>query len=536
MSFDLARLRYADVAYGFMLAGALLPLCALPTWQFQLAASIGVVLVVTVLTGRAAGASISGLLVAITLFLLRADPSGLPLSYRLLGLATAVICAAPMLVWRRREGTFPILGAFCILQGVYIYVGALIAQPTPAYQAIYTLPIRELGITTTLLYVTVLVAAGLATRRLRPVLPVVRRWTSRVPAGSEPASAMFTRLVIVFLAGIGAARVLPASVASHLGAIPQLVASGRIVAVALAAVLWLRGSLTPLQRAAVVVGVLLDVATGINGAFALYSSASAAIAVFVVLLVRRPRLAVAVLLAVVPILLVLNAAKTEARADPTRPGGRLADIGLFLSDSVKAAIAPQPGQLSASAERFDYPSELLGYIAYHVPRDDPYWNKESYTLLPLLLVPRAIAPFKPAISLGNDFGRTYGLLAPNDFVTSANTPLQVEAWANFGIEGLVIIAALLGGLLGLADGLFDASTLDGAALGTLLAVQLASGIESGISAWALAVPMVVILLPVVHWAIGSRPEPVPSGRRAVPLTAPDRVDRLLGSSRPTQMR
>jgi hypothetical protein len=502
MSVTIARRRLGRATYGWLLAPILLSMAALPDWRLQFVLSLVAVVAVTLLIGRSMAASVSGVLAAVTLVLLRVDPSGLPLEYRLIGLASALVCALPILTWRRREGTFPVLGTFCAIEGFYIYVGTQIGQPTLPYQTLYTLPIRELGTTTTFLYVTVLVAAGLGTRGFRTVFPAARRWTSRIHAIRLP-STTFTRLIILFVVGIAAEHLLPASVALRLGSIPTIVGSGRIVAVALAIVLWLQGSLTPLQRVVTVLGVLVDFVAGTNSGLLLYSGATAAFGGMIVLLVRRPRMTTWMMLAVVPLLLVLNIAKSEARADPVKPGGAFGAPRLLLSDALKAVTQPQPGELTASADRFGYSGfEVLGYVAYHVPRDYPYWNKESYTQLPLLLVPRVIVPFKPPTSLGNEFGREYGLLASDDFVTSQNTPLQVEAWANFGVEGLVLLAALFGGLLGLADGLFDSRTLDGMALGTLLAFYAATGIESGISGWAIAIPTVLVLIPVTHWALG----------------------------------
>jgi hypothetical protein len=501
MSATFAQPRVERMAYGCLLAGMLLVLALLPDWRVELGLSVFGAVALTLFIRCSVATSVAGIFAAVTVVLLRTDPSNLPLEYRLVALASVLVCAIPILTWRHREDTFPILGTFCVVQGIYIYVGALIAQPSIPFQAAYTLPIRELGITTTFLYVAVLVAAGMGARRLRPIFPAVRRWTSRVRNPSSPSTA-FTRSTLLFVVGIAVVRLLPAGVASHLGAIPQVVGSGRVVGIGIAVVLWLRGSLTPIQRMVVVLGVLVDAFSGTNGSFALYSAAGAAIAGMIVLLVRRPPLAAWVLLLLIPLVLVVNIGKSEARAVLVKPGGSLGASRLLLSDAFNAVIHPHAGELTVSAERFDYPIETLGYVAYHVPRDYPYWNKESYTFLPLLLVPRAVAPFKPPTSLGNEFGREYGLLAPNDFVTSENTPLQVEAWTNFGFEGLIVIALILGALLGIADGLFDSRTLDGIALGTLLAFQAVTGIESGISGWAIAIPMVLIFIPVTRWALG----------------------------------
>lgn len=495
-----ATRRAPRAAYGWLLLGGLLPLAAVPDWRLEAGLSVLVIAAVSLLTGRTLAASISGVLAAVTIVLLRTDPADLPLGYRLVGLASAGICTVPILTWRRQRRTFPVLGVFGVIQGVYIYVGDLVARPGPGFQQTYSVPIRELGITTTLLYVVVLVGAGLLVRRRCGIVAAAQRLTSRSRICRSPGPT-FVRASVLFVVGLAAVRLLPASVSASLGAIPSIIGDARIAAAALGVALWVRRQLTPLQKVALLAGIAVDVLAGTNGQFALYDAATAAIAAMIALAVLRLRLAAWLLVPLVPLLIVFNVAKTEARAEPTRPASVLSASRRLTTLAVHAVTRPTPEELTTSADRFDY-SELLGYVAAHVPSDYPYWNKECYTDLPLLLVPRVVAPFKPKISLYNQFGREYGLIAPNDFGTAVDTPLQVEAFANFGIEGLVIIGAVLGSLLGLADGLFDASTLDGLVLGTLLSFQVVTGIESGITGWGLAIPIVLIFIPLTHWILG----------------------------------
>ena len=443
----------------------------------------------------------SGLLAAVTVVLLKTNPSGLPLGYRLIGLLAALICATPLLLRRRHDTGFPLLGVFCAIQGIYLYIAALISSPSLPFQTTYTIRIRELGLLGSLAYVSLVVAVGLLARRIRPVLPSIRRWTSSM---TEPSSQTFTRSVLLFIIGLATIRFLPARISSGLGSIPAIIALLRIVAFSIMLLLWLRGNLTPTKKAVVILALLMDFVSGTSTQFELYSAAGVAISGMILLLVFRPRLAAWLLLPMIPILLVLNVAKTEARANPIQPSGPFGAVHALLSDSLDTALHPAPGALTTSAWRFGYNSDLLGYIEQNVPSEYPYWNKQTYIDMPLILIPRVLAPFKPKVSLGNEFGREYGLLGANDFLTSENTPLQVEAFANFGPEGLVGIAIIVGLLLGLGEGLFDRRRVDGVVIGTVVAYQLSAGIESGASNWALVVWIVILLVPVVRWAIGGR--------------------------------
>src|SRR5664280_772736 len=127
----------SDIAYVFFVAGAVLSLAALPNWQIELALSILGVLVIGQATGRSLPASVSGVFAAVTVVLLKTNPSGLPLGYRLVGLLAALVCLTPLLLRKRHDTGFPLLGTFCVIQGLYIYIGALIAAPSLPYQATY---------------------------------------------------------------------------------------------------------------------------------------------------------------------------------------------------------------------------------------------------------------------------------------------------------------------------------------------------------------------------------------------------------------
>jgi hypothetical protein len=490
------------VAYIFLVAGTVLSLAALPNWKIELGLSILGVLFIGRALGQSVFSSVGGVFAAVTVVLLKTNPSEIPLGYRLVGLLAALVCLSPLLLRKRHDTGFPLLGTFCVIQGLYIYIGALIAAPSLPYQATYTVRIRELGLVGSLAYVSVIVAIGLMARRIRPVVPSIRRWTSRT---TEMSSKTFSRSVLLFIVGLSALHLNSYGISSQLGALPSIISLARIVAIVLMLLLWLRGSLTPTKKAVVILAIFVDVVSGASSEFALYTSAGVAIGAMILLLVLRPRLVAWLLLLIIPILLVFNVAKAEARAEarasPTKPSGFLDPFHILVSDSLNTVTHPTPGALTTSAERFAN-ADLLGYIEFHVPRDYPYWNKQSYTELPYLLVPRIIAPFKPKLALANEFGRTYGLLDPNDFGTSENTPLQVEAWVNFGPEGLVAIAIIIGGLLGFGERLLDRRTLDGLVIGVLVVFQLSSGIESGVIAWALAIPSVIIFVPITRWAIG----------------------------------
>lgn len=491
----------ATAGYAFLVAGSVGAFSIPAATVTSLGASLAAVLLAARLTGRRLIAAGGGVIVAVTAWLVRSGASGLPLWSVIVGLLAAGVCFIPLLTWRRRPDRFPLLGIFGAIQGIYIYVGTVAARPPLIYDGVYPLHVREAGLVATLAYVGALVGAGMVARRLPVVLPAIRRWTSHVVRDIEPRSA-FLRAGVLVIVGIAISRFLPAGIAGHLGAIPSILGTARLAGVAIMVLLWCQRSLSRSQKAWTVVAVLADAVTATSGAFALYASAGCAIAALIVLALHRRHLALWLALMLIPSAVILNVAKTEARAaTAAAPVSKITALRTLGRDAATTIEHPDPSALEISADRLD-DAELLGYIAVHVPRDYPYWNKKSYIDLPFVLVPRAIAPFKPRNTLENQFGRRYGLLNPNDFTTAANTPIQVEAWANFGAPGLIGVAVLVGLLLGLAEGWFDPRRSDGFVLATLLAYQMTGGIESGMTAFALAGPTVIIFIPVVRWALG----------------------------------
>jgi hypothetical protein len=77
----------------------------------------------------------------------------------------------------------------------------------------------------------------------------------------------------------------------------------------------------------------------------------------------------------------------------------------------------------------------------------PYWQGATYRSLFLSWVPRVVWKDKPEERWGNEFGRRYQFLAPENTSMSVNLPWLVELYANFGAKGVVIGMTLIGLLL-----------------------------------------------------------------------------------------
>lgn len=434
-------------------------------------------------------------------FLVKLNLSQLPFFYIFIGLSTVAICHLPITL-QYNKSRFPLLGKYGAVEGIYLLITILLAAPNDAYSVLYPINIREIGIIATFGFVLIYVISGLFFEQLLPNASKLQRITSTI-TNIHNTTEVFWRCIILFIIGEYCRRFLPSGLSSRLGQLVILLGLLRLVAIAIIVFMWTEKRLNKFQSITILLLIACDTFFGFSGAFALYSIIGGfKVALFVITLKKR-NIVIWILILLIPVAIFMNVAKAEARAQESTNVSKVSAALSLLHFTNHALLHASKTEIEQSAERFNRAKEL-GYIVYHVPRDYPYWNKQTYTLLPLVLIPRFIAPFKPTYGLQNEFGRKYGLLNPNDFITSQNLSVEVEAWANFGLPGLIIIGLIIGLLLAFMGSIFDKRYVDGIILGVIMAYECTMGLESGISSFALALPFVILLIPVVRWALISQ--------------------------------
>ncbi len=149
------------------------------------------------------------------------------------------------------------------------------------------------------------------------------------------------------------------------------------------------------------------------------------------------------------IFIVLNPVKNEFRAITWQSN----NVNMSFVD--KAVLF---GHLTVDYYSGELGSQLYGYTRMdrinhigtfaHViattPDVVPYWGGETYKYLFVGWIPRVLWPGKPIAPTGNDFGRRYLLIPPDDFGTTYNLPWIIEFYANFGTWGVMVGMALVG--------------------------------------------------------------------------------------------
>jgi hypothetical protein len=89
----------------------------------------------------------------------------------------------------------------------------------------------------------------------------------------------------------------------------------------------------------------------------------------------------------------------------------------------------------------------LELVLEKTPSEIPFWEGESYSAIPFIFIPRFLWTDKPSRHIWNKFGRTYGILSEDDVSTSVAINYFAEAYMNFGILGMYVVAMIMGFLI-----------------------------------------------------------------------------------------
>ncbi len=97
----------------------------------------------------------------------------------------------------------------------------------------------------------------------------------------------------------------------------------------------------------------------------------------------------------------------------------------------------------SSHNRFENLSFISHVVWKHKSGSKQFLNGETFYWLPLSPIPRIIFPSKPENEMGSKVSTSYGLRGDNS-TASINFPMLVEAYINFGFQGMLIMALFFG--------------------------------------------------------------------------------------------
>jgi hypothetical protein len=169
-------------------------------------------------------------------------------------------------------------------------------------------------------------------------------------------------------------------------------------------------------------------------------------------------------------ILVMNSAKADFRqeiwlADKTPSIPEQLAVWVDKSSAVVNSLSTATGLNDAvvrTIHRFDL-VHIFSHVVELTPENIPYYGGESYGYLLYGWIPRAIWPDKPlAMEANIMFALDYGLLMESQRdTTRMGVGFLTEAYANFGVWGVLGVMFLIGCLFGVAGTVFNGPQSDG---------------------------------------------------------------------------
>lgn len=443
----------------------------------------------------------NGIMLAVTTSLLVRNYAGLGWEARGWASLTLVVLAAPfVLAPLGRTPGFPFLHLWCLFEGLYVYVSSLLSVPLAVHASFYTHEVRTSGYRVLALFTVVLVGGGLVT------LGALRRTANRLhgdaPAAPPPPAAIPRAYLLAVGAFVAVTMAERLGVDDRIGQLAQVLRAIGLGGGLMLALLWIDGRLAVRHRLVLGVATTLFVLAGLgNGA--LYLSAIPGLLVLALWVGHRRRVPFIALFAATIVLVTLNVGKSDFRQDTLysdRLSGSTTTLGLsWIQRTVDDLARTTDIEIQNSANRFAN-SDLLGYVATWAPERFPYSGFATYTRIPTLFVPRLLVPSKGSFNVSNEFGRQYELISQSDRNTAVNTPLHVEAQVAGGTQVLAVVALLSGTFMALLGRVLRAPDAATTITAALVALQVMSTIESGVLGFALVIPFILVLRPIMRWA------------------------------------
>ena len=163
---------------------------------------------------------------------------------------------------------------------------------------------------------------------------------------------------------------------------------------------------------------------------------------------------------------------------------------------------------------------VFAHAVNKTPSAIPFQDGGTYAALLYVMIPRVFWPSKPTFTLGNWWGRTWGLLNSRNYSTSINLHVAIEGYLNFGWQGVLLAAAVVALVCALWERVFLNSSKDAFTRAGLIALmhpfawpESDLGLSLGlIATWSvfyvISMPVLVRLLPRSRQSTPSTTSPI----------------------------
>lgn len=399
------------------------------------------------------------------------DP--VPNGVYLLGMAVLALCLLPLALWQvgARAGA-PMFELFCAAYAIAFAVPVFLHENAIRNYNTYTA--LGWGSTQRALEIAFMgIAAMIIGYYLIPRTPLAR-WLPRADLPIAPRR-FNTFLFVAFVFSAGLQMVNQATGASLSTRLPAqfftfltLITGAGVALVAFR--VFQPGADSPPRLKLILFGVVgASAATG-AGTGMLEAVFSPLLTLLVARWSATRRVPLGWLLFGVAAILVMNSAKADFREqvwldkDVLSVPEQLA-VWAEKSSAVVDSLSTAAGLNDAvvrTVHRFDL-AHIFAHVLELTPGNIPYYGGESYGYLLYGWIPRAIWPDKPMASEANImFALDYGLLIDSQRdTTRMGVGFLTEAYANFGVEGVLGVMFLIGCLFGVAGTVFNGPQSDG---------------------------------------------------------------------------
>jgi O-antigen polysaccharide polymerase Wzy len=411
-----------------------------------------------------------------------------PLSVHAIGVLIAAICMFPMALWHVRGSKgVPMFEVICIAyllqfaNPVYLQPNSFTvlsqSQPFTWDETFQTLLLVALGVS------SMIVAYYVSQRsRIRRSLPQVDLPLTLKGRQRYIVVAIVFGLTTSILQTLN----LTPGTSGPFGALVRLLSSQFTVGIVLLAYPYYRKEVKSAGWAYLLYGsVIISVGLGLAGGALDPALSPLAILVMIRWQVTR-RFPLRWLVFAFIGFIILQSVKAEYRQQVASGVSRSARVTLWFQDAQQTLQPLVTGDVLTNVQtltrqsmsRFDT-FHVLEHVYQWTPAVVPYYGGSSYSYFLVTWVPRVVWPDKPnASDVGIRFELDYGLLSPSQVGGATIGMGQLtEAYANFGVLGVVVIMAMQGVIFALLDGVFNGpESQGGRAIYLSVMVSLLNGI------------------------------------------------------------
>lgn len=368
--------------------------------------------------------------------------------HRYQGLAMIVLAVLPALQWARRQDTpFPIFPTFMIT-GLNSFALPLLG----GHELLHTYPVESVSLAAW--GVIVFQLAALIAYRLAPAMPRVTPWwtTPLFDHGVERYLRTGLALSTLYSGLAEFTPVIPYEINSVLRAVAYGVGT---LCTFLLSRAWGTGELSLGDRVFFVSALILQVVFLTSTLF-LVSGLSLLVLALVGYVSGARRVPLIACVLIFAVMAVLHSGKSPMRLkywENQAPRPALSELPAFFAEWVSLGLKPPetPGAERLVTRRLIERTSLLHMLTLVVdatPSRQPFLEGETYLHILPQLVPRFFWPEKPLGHVSTHrLAIYYGLQDEEGTLkTTIGFGVVVEAYANFGFTGLILLGLLIGGL------------------------------------------------------------------------------------------